>query len=52
MRDVAYLPGIIMSLGDLGDLARDQGDYAQALSVYREALLLGRDRIGAPVVTS
>ena len=33
---------MILALGDLGDLACDQVDYARALEFYREALELGR----------
>jgi non-specific serine/threonine protein kinase len=34
--------GTMMALGDLGDLARDRGDWTQALSLYKEALVTGR----------
>ncbi len=34
--------GTMMALGDLGDLARDRGDWTQALSLYKEALASGR----------
>ena len=39
-----YLPGTLIALGDLGDLARDRADWNRALSFYREALTLGTDR--------
>jgi predicted ATPase/DNA-binding CsgD family transcriptional regulator len=42
MREAGYTLGIILALGDLGDLARDKGNYAQALECYREALVLGQ----------
>jgi DNA-binding CsgD family transcriptional regulator len=42
---------MILALGDLGNLARDQGDYARALEFYREALDLGRSHPGIRVVT-
>ncbi|CAN5697961.1 hypothetical protein BH23CHL4_BH23CHL4_15870 [soil metagenome] len=48
MRDAGDTAGTIMSLGDLGDLARDRGDHAQALGLYREALSLGRERTTTP----
>jgi non-specific serine/threonine protein kinase len=37
-----YQLGMLIALGDLGDLARDRTDWNQALASYREALLLGR----------
>jgi len=37
-----FLVGTMMALGDLGDLARDRGDWTQALSLYKEALVVGR----------
>lgn len=51
MRDAGYAAGIIMALGDLGDLARDQGDHLRALELYREALSLSWGRPGSRVVT-
>ncbi len=39
-----YLQGALIALGDLGDLARDRSDWKTAISYYREALELGRDR--------
>jgi predicted ATPase/DNA-binding CsgD family transcriptional regulator len=50
-REAGYSDGMILALGDLGNLARDQGDYARALQFYREALELGRDLPGTRVVT-
>ena len=50
-REAGYTEGIILALGDLGNLARDQGDYARALALYREALELGRGHPGTRVVT-
>jgi non-specific serine/threonine protein kinase len=50
-RDVGYTEGMILALGDLGDLARDQGDHTRALGCYREALDLGRGHPGTRVVT-
>jgi non-specific serine/threonine protein kinase len=41
-REAGYTEGTILALGDLGDLARDEGDHARALACYREALALGR----------
>ena len=35
-REVGYAEGIILAQGDLGDLARDQGDYPRALALYRK----------------
>jgi DNA-binding CsgD family transcriptional regulator len=51
VREAGYAPGIIQALGDLGDLARDQGDHARALECYREALALGRDNPRTRVVS-
>ena len=50
-REAGYTAGIIMALGDLGDLVRDQGDYTRALACYREALELGREKPGTRVAT-
>jgi non-specific serine/threonine protein kinase len=50
-REAGFRDGSILALGDLGDLARDQGDFARALEFYREALDLGRGRPGMRVVT-
>lgn len=53
-RDAEYAFGTVLILGDLGDLARDQGDYQRAMSLYREALALGqanpRTRVVAEVI--
>jgi non-specific serine/threonine protein kinase len=49
-REAAYTEGIILALGDRGDLARDQGDHARALACYREALELGRENPRTRVV--
>ncbi|MCD6033554.1 MAG: transcriptional regulator, LuxR family [Thermomicrobiales bacterium] len=51
LQEVGYTEGIILALGDLGNLARDQGDYARALALYREALELGRSHPGTRFVT-
>jgi non-specific serine/threonine protein kinase len=37
-----YQLGMLIALGDLGDLARDRAEWNRALAFYREALLLGR----------
>jgi predicted ATPase/DNA-binding CsgD family transcriptional regulator len=37
-----YQLGVLLALGDLGDLARDRGEWNRALAFYREALVLGR----------
>jgi DNA-binding NarL/FixJ family response regulator len=50
-REAEYTEGMIQALGDLGDLARDQGDHARALGFYREALDLGSGYPGTRVVT-
>jgi non-specific serine/threonine protein kinase len=49
-REAGYIEGMILALGDLGNLARDQGDYARALELYREAMELGRGHPGTPLV--
>ncbi len=51
MRKAEYTRGIIPVLGDLGDLAFDQGDLGRALGLYREALGLVRGYPGTRVVT-
>jgi predicted ATPase/DNA-binding SARP family transcriptional activator len=43
--------GVAWSLTDLGDLAREQGEYERATACYSEALLLSR-RLGAPHVST
>ncbi len=50
-REAGYSDGMILALGDLGNLARDQDDYARALALYHEALDLGRGHPGTRVVT-
>jgi predicted ATPase/DNA-binding CsgD family transcriptional regulator len=50
-REAGYTAGIIMALGDLGDLARERSDHARAMEHYREALELGRDNPGVRVVS-
>jgi non-specific serine/threonine protein kinase len=37
-----FFVGMMMALGDLGDLAQDRGDWTQALTLYKEALATGR----------
>lgn len=37
-----YLQGILIALGDLGDLARDRAEWDRALLCYREALNLDK----------
>jgi len=37
-RDVGYISGIILILSDLGDIARDEGDFALAFRHYQDAL--------------
>lgn len=49
-REAGYSDGVILALGDLGNLARDQGDYSRALALYREALALGTRQPGTRVV--
>jgi DNA-binding CsgD family transcriptional regulator len=46
-----YTEGVILALGDLGDLARDGGEHARALGFYREALGLVRGNTGPRLVT-
>src|SRR5215204_4347146 len=50
-REAGYTDGMILALGDLGNLARDQADYARAMAFYREALELGGNNPGTRVVT-
>jgi DNA-binding CsgD family transcriptional regulator len=50
-REAGYTDGMILALGDLGNLARDQADYARAMAFYREALELGENHPGGRVVT-
>jgi predicted ATPase/DNA-binding CsgD family transcriptional regulator len=49
--EAGYTDGMILALGDLGNLARDQADYARAMAYYREALELGGNHPGTRVVT-
>jgi non-specific serine/threonine protein kinase len=49
-RAANYTTGILLALGDLGDIARDQGDSTRALNFYREALILGQERPRTRVV--
>jgi non-specific serine/threonine protein kinase len=49
-REAGSTEGMILALGDLGNLARDQNDDARALALYREALALGRGHPGTRVV--
>jgi non-specific serine/threonine protein kinase len=51
MRAAGHTPGMILILGDLGDLARDRGEHARALGQYREALALGQGNPGLREVT-
>ncbi len=50
-REAGHTAGVILVLGDLGDLARDQGDYPRALGFYREALALRHDNPSRRVVS-
>jgi non-specific serine/threonine protein kinase len=50
VREAGYVLGSILILGDLGDLARDQGDFERAMARYREALALGQTNPGTRVV--
>jgi DNA-binding CsgD family transcriptional regulator len=50
-RAAGYSEGIILALGDLGNVARDQGETSRALALYLEALQLGRNHPGTRVVT-
>lgn len=43
-REVGYRRGIILSLGDLGDVALGQRNYHQALGHYREVTALNGDK--------
>lgn len=49
-REAECTEGMILALGDLGNLARDQDEYERALALYREALELGRSHPGTRVV--
>ena len=50
-RAAGYTEGMILALGDLGNVARDQGESERALALYLEALELGRNHPGSRVVT-
>ena len=50
MRDAGYTSGVMMAMGDLGDVYRDDGDYDLALASYRTALDLGRELASNRVV--
>jgi tetratricopeptide (TPR) repeat protein len=50
-REAGYTAGVILILGDLGNLARDQDDFARALELYQEALDVGRGHSGTRMVT-
>jgi non-specific serine/threonine protein kinase len=50
LRDAGHIEGMIAALGLLGDLARDRGEHARALQLYREALDVGREHPGRRVV--
>lgn len=52
MQEAGYTIGLVMTFGDIGDMARDQEDYPQALAMYREALSLSHERAGIPVVAA
>lgn len=49
-RDAGYTDGVILALGDLGNLARDQGDAESAMARYQEALAAGSGQPGTRVV--
>jgi predicted ATPase/DNA-binding NarL/FixJ family response regulator len=49
--EAGYTEGVILALGDLGNLARDQGDTVRAQALYHEALELGQSYPGTRVVT-
>jgi DNA-binding CsgD family transcriptional regulator len=49
-RAAGHTVGIMHALGDLGDLARDHGEHAEALALYAEALDLGRKHPSTRVV--
>ena len=50
-RAAGHTDGLILALGDAGNVARDQGDYAGALARYHDALALGQGRPGTSEVT-
>lgn len=47
LRESGHTFGMILVLAVLGDLARDQGNPALAMKMYREALELGQEHPGA-----
>jgi len=49
-RELGDVIGVIHSLRDLGDVARDQADYAGSVDAYRECLTLLGDRADPLVV--
>lgn len=46
-RKQGFRSGEVWALHDLGEIARDQGEYARAAALYQEALAIARD-VGAP----
>lgn len=50
-QDAAFRDGMILDLGDLGDLAREMGDHERAIGHYRAALKLGVRNPRTRVVT-
>ena len=44
-REAGYTEGMILALGDLGNLARDQGDYARALALLSRSAGIGPEVI-------
>ena len=44
-REAGYTEGMILALGDLGNLARDQGDYARALALLSRSAGIGPEII-------
>ncbi|MCA9876943.1 MAG: tetratricopeptide repeat protein, partial [Thermomicrobiales bacterium] len=50
-REAGFTDGIILALGDLGNVARDQGDTARAQSRYLAALELGAGQPGTREIT-
>ena len=51
LREAEFPDGIILATGDLGNVARDQGDEVTALAYYREALVLGEGQPGTRETT-
>lgn len=50
-QEAGFRDGMILDLGDLGDLAREMGDHEQAIAHYRAALELGVKNPRTRVVT-